>query len=590
MQRRSDGSGQPDAVRFALACRGDTLEAWQARCVEKLRDTPGVRLEAVVAVPAGSDGRSHPLLYRLWRDRARRAPELRPVRLDRVASGVDRIEGRLATTGGTRELVAAGAGGPIRLDPDLDFLLTFGLPAVGGKAAELPRRGVWAFDFDLDGQGGAALHGLTSVLDGDATLEVHLVRLDPTGRESAVLSRGRFATDPRSPARTVVRPLEEVAAWPARACREDTGSLPGRKPGNPPVEAPPGRNRTEAPPSNLQMAGLGLRVLTSRLSFARDRLFRHPQWNIGVVDQPIEAFVRDGSSPPVDWYPLEGRTSFLADPFGIDDGDETTVLCERFDYRSGKGSICTLRAEEGRLRPEPERALETSVHASYPCLVREEREIYCVPEIRAAGETALFRAIRFPDQWERIGPLLPDVAAVDPTVFRHGGHWWLACTEDGRFPDARLLMFHAERLEGPWTSHAGNPVKIDVTSARPGGTPFEHAGELYRPAQDCSRTYGGAIVLNRVDRLTPTRFSEEPVASVEPEPGSPYPAGRHTLSALGDRTLIDGHRFVFAWDAFEGFMRIWARDLLGRRDGEAGPSATPSDGGDRPGRTTPEGG
>ena len=40
-------------------------------------------------------------------------------------------------------------------------------------------------------------------------------------------------------------------------------------------------------------------------------------------------------------------------------------------------------------------------------------------------------------------------------------------------------------------------VKTDVRSARPAGTPFVYQGELYRPAQDCSRTYGGSIVIHR---------------------------------------------------------------------------------------------
>ncbi len=38
-------------------------------------------------------------------------------------------------------------------------------------------------------------------------------------------------------------------------------------------------------------------------------------------------------------------------------------------------------------------------------------------------------------------------------------------------------------------------------------------GALYRPAQDCSVTYGGAVVINRIDRLTPEEFSEQPVSA-----------------------------------------------------------------------------
>src|SRR5213596_456309 len=55
---------------------------------------------------------------------------------------------------------------------------------------------------------------------------------------------------------------------------------------------------------------------------------------------------------------------------------------------------------------------------------------------------------------------------------------------------------------GPWRPHPGNPVKVDVRSSRPAGGPFLFGGNLYRPAQDCSRTYGGGITINRVTHLS----------------------------------------------------------------------------------------
>jgi hypothetical protein len=88
-------------------------------------------------------------------------------------------------------------------------------------------------------------------------------------------------------------------------------------------------------------------------------------------------------------------------------------------------------------------------------------------------------------------------------------------------------------------------VKVDVRSARPAGTPFVVDGTLYRPAQDCSRTYGGRVTINRVLILTPLAFREEPFAFVDPDPEGPYPDGLHTLSQVGNVTLIDGKRTLF---------------------------------------------
>ena len=56
--------------------------------------------------------------------------------------------------------------------------------------------------------------------------------------------------------------------------------------------------------------------------------------------------------------------------------------------------------------------------------------------------------------------------------------------------------------------------------------------------------------MNRVIRLTPTEFNEEPVAVVTPYSDTPYQKGLHTLSAAGEFTLIDAKRFRFIPSGF----------------------------------------
>jgi hypothetical protein len=113
-------------------------------------------------------------------------------------------------------------------------------------------------------------------------------------------------------------------------------------------------------------------------------------------------------------------------------------------------------------------------------------------------------------------------------------------------------------------AHRLDPVKIDARSARPGGTPFVVDGILYRPAQDSSRRYGGRLAVNRVETLTPDRFVEQVAATINPS--SRYPDGLHTLSAVGQRTLIDGNARHFIPDALGTLVR--------QRFGRARPPAT----------------
>jgi hypothetical protein len=189
----------------------------------------------------------------------------------------------------------------------------------------------------------------------------------------------------------------------------------------------------------------------------------------------------------------------------------------------------------------------------------------CIPEMHQASEIALYEAARFPERWVKIADLIRGLPIVDATLFRVGTLWWLAGSEPtAKGTTCELHLWYADDIIGPWQAHAANPVKVDVRSARPAGTPFFKDGVLYRPAQDCSRTYGGRVVINRVVTLTPTEFQETPAAAVEPDPSGPYPAGLHTLSSAGSGTLIDGNRVVFSPAEFRRVLLHFLRSAWRR--------------------------
>jgi hypothetical protein len=97
-------------------------------------------------------------------------------------------------------------------------------------------------------------------------------------------------------------------------------------------------------------------------------------------------------------------------------------------------------------------------------------------------------------------------------------------------------------LDGVWRPHVLNPLKCDIRSARPAGRPFRLDGRLYRPAQDCSRVYGGGLAINEILDLSPSSFRERTVLTVQPDPGGPYPDGIHHLVIEDGLILLDGCR------------------------------------------------
>jgi hypothetical protein len=86
-------------------------------------------------------------------------------------------------------------------------------------------------------------------------------------------------------------------------------------------------------------------------------------------------------------------------------------------------------------------------------------------------------------------------------------------------------------------------VKSGLRGTRPAGALFSHGGMRYRPAQDCSRVYGEAVVLQRVETLTPTAYRETEVACVSFGVDSVV-RRVHTLNAGDGIRVMDALRWI----------------------------------------------
>jgi len=245
------------------------------------------------------------------------------------------------------------------------------------------------------------------------------------------------------------------------------------------------------------------------------------------------------------------RGHFYADPFVFDRDGKTYIFFEDYSYDSRKAVISCVELDDRGSCSEPFLALDEEFHLSYPQVFEWDGEIYLLPETKNNGTIQLYRATHFPYGWQLAHVLLRDVSAVDSTLFHHNGKFWLFTsglgTEDPWFDaDGELSLFFSDSLFGPWTPHPRNPIVSDVRGCRCAGQLFFRDGQLIRPAQDCSKVYGYAVTLNRVDTLSETAYHETPISSLPPDwmKGN---RGTHTYNrsstyeALDGRTLIARH-------------------------------------------------
>ncbi|WP_051378497.1 glucosamine inositolphosphorylceramide transferase family protein [Derxia gummosa] len=266
-------------------------------------------------------------------------------------------------------------------------------------------------------------------------------------------------------------------------------------------------------------------------------------WMVGWIREPIGRVAFDERlGQRIEWLGQRSDDGYLADPFGLP-GSTREFFAEYLDEHTGIGHLRRMKIVPDGLETVARFNPAGEHHVSFPFVFEAEGRQWAIAETASARECWLHE-LDERGNWVRIACILEGVAAADPIVFRCNGFYWLAYTDADRGAFDNLCLRYSESLTGPWHEHQNNPVLTDVRGARCGGTPFWHEGGLYRPAQDCSRTYGGAISLRRILVCTPDRYEEEIVRLWKPEPDDANPDGLHTVSAWGRFTLVDGKRMV----------------------------------------------
>ena len=493
------------------------VQPWQAQCVDALASVPNVAVERWLQIGAPEASDSVPT------SRATTAVAMPVALLDLQPENA--------------ESTPAGAGSAEHVDLLVD-LTAGGLDAPVGWASES-----WRFGYGISLSRDPARASLANYVRGSGAIRVAVVR-EPSG---GVVAEGWL----QAVSWWTGQPIDELRLQAVALAEDATRRHAGAG-----VRPPAGSERRDDDRSGLlrspgedRLATVPMPLLKVAAAGRRVRgwgavLTRHHDWNVGIVDVPIDRWLDGAVTEPITWLPARpGR--FAADPFGVERDGVLHVFFEDFDRRLNRGTIAHLAVQPDGSMTEPVCVLDTGSHLSYPYLVEHDGGVFMLPESSAAGELVLYEAVDFPLRWRPIATLMTGIPAVDASVIEHEGRWWMLATRYDHGANHSLFAWHAPRLNGPWVPHERNPVKTDVRSGRPGGTPFVSAGRLYRPSQDSSRIYGGRVIVNLVDELSPTAFLEHPVIAVEPPPGSRYPAGLHTISAAGSRTLIDGNRLRF---------------------------------------------
>ncbi|HXD55043.1 MAG TPA: hypothetical protein VN618_09855 [Solirubrobacteraceae bacterium] len=491
--------------RIAVALDGPGTPRWQERALERLRAEPG--LEVAEVRLAGTRRRG--IARRLHEAVERRLFALGPEALDPVA--VERVAVDPSAPPGGRE------------QPSLLVWLAESTPA--------PRDAGPVLELCHDGRAEPAEEAFRrAVLRGAPTVATEAVLRD--GERVVTLRRTVSGARPYSSTLSRDKALWKIAAMAARAAATAGGEA-GRT--NPAATAEglagsphPGTASGRAPSDAellLRSPWRWLRVVAARLAFERP-------WQIRVRERasdPVAGWSAAPERPVVRW----ADRHLYADPMLFEHEGHHHLFCEDLAPGSNRAVISHVALAPGSAGGSPRPVLQAPHHLSYPYVFAHGGEVFMIPESSAERRVELYRAERFPDEWTLDAVLLDGVIASDATLLEHEGRLWLfACvTEPGATLLDELHLFWAERLAGPWHPHPLNPVVSDVACARPAGAVQVWGGRLVRPAQDCSRRYGGAVSFREIDVLSESEYAEHEIARIDPAVAGRRTRAVHTYAA-----------------------------------------------------------
>ncbi|MDD5570052.1 MAG: hypothetical protein PHD97_02745 [Bacteroidales bacterium] len=542
-------------LRFGIMCNGYEFQHWQFKCIENILELNNV-VPALLIINSGKNETWNKLsgkfktifskhfFYKLYLKILFNSKERKIVNIKRILGGVEGIECTTSAKEKYSEYFSEEDVKKIK-EHNLDFILRFGFNIIKGEILNSAKYGVWSFHHgdETKYRGGPA--GFWEIYNNDSVNGVVLQKLTEKLDAGIILKKGYFKTIRHSYNANFDNILSSSIDFPKQVCIDIMNGVAGYFYAT--------QSSTNAVvykfPGNWQMFLFFIKQIKNIFRFHYDELFKADHWNIGIIKKPVCELLNENAFE-VKWLPIKKDNEFRADGFAYLDNEKLNILFEKYNYKNKKGNISKIEVDENLKFTEDKIILEKPCHLSYPYIFEVDNEFYCIPESAENNQVDLYKIDKQENKINFQKTLLNNIPAIDSTVFRYNNYWWLFCTIKENASNENLFIFYSDSFDGNYTEHKNNPVKNDVKSARPAGTPFLYNDKLYRPSQDCSDSYGCRIKINEIIKLTTSEFEEKEVKTIEPFKNSKFNKGIHTIASVGDYTIIDSKQMIFIPSAF----------------------------------------
>lgn len=261
------------------------------------------------------------------------------------------------------------------------------------------------------------------------------------------------------------------------------------------------------------------------------------KWNIGFIEDSLDTILDPDRPVTIHWMKHNEKKSWFADPFilGIDDA-HIYILVEEFYYPIERGRISKLTINRNTYQLEKiDVILELPTHLSFPAIIRKDGKTYIYPENSESGKLALYE---FDTASNKCIPskILCERPLTDAIITDLFGENQIFSTELPN-PNKNILGVYQDGKKIKEYTFPGNV-------ARNAGDWFVNNGKIYRPAQDCTKTYGGAVILQEISKKGNLELTFKNIRKLVSD-NAIYDQGFHTFNHYQGLTVVDAKGFRF---------------------------------------------
>ena len=261
-------------------------------------------------------------------------------------------------------------------------------------------------------------------------------------------------------------------------------------------------------------------------------------WAIGFVRGGMQS-VMESDHLDIDWVKMP-EDRWFADPFVLDVTDkEILLLVEDYPYAIKKGIISLLHINRSTMEITARKEiLELPTHLSFPAIWRKDGHIYVYPESGLSGRLDMYQYNAEKEELKYVKTICNDVVWDSYITEAFGEPLMFTVVNDN-------YNLHIYRWNPKTERFVPNQlISSELSNSRMGGAVFEYKGEWFYPAQNCEKTYGGAIDIRRIEFENESVRILDTVKHIE-SPNKRYPMGLHTLNEYKGVVVVDvkGYRY-----------------------------------------------